>query len=87
MTCDPINRLDIISEEESNNLTEKVGHVSECIKLNVRSAPSFSAEVITTIPFMTQVVVEEVNPYSDWYKIITAAGIEGYCIKKYILLE
>lgn len=60
------------------------GVVSGCSALNVRSKPASNAEVLSTIPCATEVIVDETESTDDFYKIYTAAGVEGFCMKKYI---
>ena len=60
------------------------GVVTECVKLNVRKEPDVSADVLTTILLGTEVLVDEANSTEDFYKIVTGAGVEGFCVKKFI---
>jgi hypothetical protein len=62
----------------------KMGRVIGCMKLNVRRAPKPRAEVICEINCDTEVEVNEDESTIDFYKICTASGIEGYCVKTYI---
>ena len=63
------------------------GVVTECLKLNVRKEPSTDAEVLTTIDALSSVMVD-IDASSDaFYKVHTEAGVEGFCMKKYIALK
>lgn len=62
----------------------KNGVVTDCIKLNVRAEPSKDAEVVCVISAATELLVDEAESTEDFYKICTAAGVEGYCMRKFI---
>lgn len=64
-----------------------VGVVVDCRKLNVREEPHVSAEVLCTINAGTNVTVDIFETTEEFYKVCTAAGIEGFCMKKYIKVE
>lgn len=63
------------------------GVVTDCIKLNVRKAPVADSEILAVIMLLSEVMVDMDNSSDEFYKICTAAGIEGYCVKKYIALR
>ena len=65
----------------------KIGFVIDCAKLNVRSEPYIDSDIVCVIPGSTEVEVDEENSTDDFYKICTYSGVEGFCMKKYILLE
>lgn len=71
--------------EPEEKTVEVHGKVVDCQKLNVRMEPYADAEIICTIDCGTEVVVDEQESTEDFYKIYTAAGIEGYCMKRFIL--
>jgi hypothetical protein len=60
------------------------GVVVGCVKLNVREHPSADADVLCMLPVMSQVLVDLENKYDDWFHVFTAAGQEGYCMKRFI---
>ena len=61
-----------------------IGVVTECAKLNVRKEPSADAEVLTTILLGAEVKVDIFESTNGFYKVCTGAGVEGYCVEKYI---
>lgn len=63
------------------------GVVTDCIKLNIRKAPVADAEILAVIELLSEVMVDMDNSTDEFYKVCTAAGIEGYCVKKYIALR
>ena len=80
-------------EEENNDKditsinTTDFGEVTDCLKLNVRSCPSNTSEIVAVIPVKTTVLVDIFNSIEDWYKVYLVEGIEGFCMKKYIRIN
>lgn len=72
-------------EPEVTESTRKLGRVYGCSRLNVRKAPKPRAEVVCELNCNTKVEIDEEQSTIDFYKIITASGVEGYCVKTYIL--
>lgn len=60
------------------------GIVSGCIKLNVRKEPSKDAEIIAVINEGSEVVINRIKSTVEFFSVCTAAGVEGYCMKKFI---
>lgn len=74
------------TETEVAELTV-VGTVVDCKMLRVRKEPSLEAEELCTIPVGAIVVIDESASTDDFYQIYTEAGVEGFCMKKYIDVE
>lgn len=60
------------------------GIVVDCTKLNVRTEPSIVADVVCVLDVDSELEVDLNKSNNDWYKICTAIGAEGYCMRKYI---
>ena len=60
------------------------GTVIDCAKLNVRAKPSPSADVVSTIEVNSKVEIDAEKSTTEWFYVHTAAGVEGYCMRKYI---
>ena len=73
-------------EEGDAKLT---GVVAGCAKLNVRKEPYKDAEVLCVINKGEEVVfdTEEEATYEHFYKIVTAKGVKGYCMKQFINIK
>ena len=63
---------------------QKMGVVVNCTKLNVREFHDPDAEVVCTINASTNLIIDEDESTDEYYKICTEAGVEGYCMKKFI---
>lgn len=64
-----------------------IGIVSGCKKLNVRAEPDVDAEILCVINENAEVVIDIFESTNDFYKVCTAAGIEGYCMTKYVTIS
>lgn len=60
------------------------GVIVNCSKLNVREDPSTDAEVVCVLDVMTEVKIDVGESDNEWLKVFTAAGIEGYCMRKFV---
>lgn len=84
--ADTLAENGIAVDEESVYGPDKLisGIVTNCLRLNVRKKPDPEAEVLTIIDALSEVVVDMNASTDKFYKVCTAAGIEGFCMKKYI---
>lgn len=64
----------------------KNGVVFNCVKLNVREKPVVGSRVVGIIDVDTKLTVTTDESFGIFYKICTASGVEGYCIKDYVRL-
>lgn len=74
------------SDEEmtypNTNIPNSVdGVVVDCLKLNVRSKPDASSEIVTVLAAGAKVTVDTSKTSGEWYFVYTADGIKGYCLK------
>lgn len=60
------------------------GVVVGCFNLNVRTGPRKDFDVICEIPSDSEVEIDESESFEDFYKVCTASGVEGFCMKKFI---
>jgi len=78
----------IEEHEESQNFEDvKIGFVTNCKKLNVREKPRTDATIICEVDYQTELVINEKESTEEFYKVCTAAGIEGFCMKKFIAIQ
>ena len=85
--AEPVVVEEVVNESKTiEPLPPKTGHVTECIKLNVRKEPSPNAEVIGTVNRGDSLIIDP-SPFGDFYKVITPYGVEGYCMKKFVYIN
>lgn len=65
----------------------KIGIIANCTRLNIRLEPSIKSEVVCEIDCGTELIIEDQTSTNDFYKIFTAAGIEGFCMKKFVSIK
>lgn len=66
---------------------EVVGVVTNCLKLNIRKAPSRDAEVVAIIPALTEVLIDGEEANDIFYKVSTSDGIQGFCMKEFVAVR
>lgn len=79
-TVEPVQKVEEITEPKK----PITGVVANCFSLNVRTGPSKDCDVICEIPSKTEVEINEPESSGDFYKICTASGVEGFCMKNFI---
>lgn len=72
-----------VVEEPKTGAVSK-GVVANCAKLNVRSKPSTSADIVTVLNVNDKVTIDVDESTEDWFKICTADGVKGYCMRKFV---
>lgn len=63
------------------------GFVVDCEQLYVRSEPSTDSEPLGIIKKSTNLLIYENESTDDFYKICTEAGLEGFCMNKFIAIQ
>ena len=58
-----------------------------CAKLNVRSDATIDSEPVGVIACDSKVFIYEDESTEEFYKVCTATGLEGYCMKKFISVQ
>ena len=63
----------------------RFGKVYNCVKLNIREAPTKDSDIISVVPAGTTLEIYEDDLMDhEWYRVCTAFGVEGYCMKYFI---
>ena len=77
----------IAEEEVSKPKKQMIGVVIDCSSLNIRAKSSINSEIIATVKAGTELLINKDESVNEWYKVCTEAGIEGFCMKKYISIR
>lgn len=85
MTVDPAIEETVNAVSEPDPVEEVLGYVN-CKLLNVREAPSKDANVVCKIASKNEVEIDLENSTDEFFKIVTAAGVEGFCMREFITL-
>ena len=72
------------SVEESKDQSEKVTAVVKCIRLNVRKEPFLESNKIGTLVTGDEISIDLSKSTDRWYKVSTASGLDGYCVKDFV---
>ena len=85
---DVVNKPDVeeivITNQPVKLVQEVPGEVVNCDKLNVRKEANKESDPVCVINKNEEVTITIEDSTEDFYKIITATGIEGYCMKQFI---
>lgn len=60
------------------------GVVANCVKLNVREEPATNGVIVHVLDVMSEVEIDLAKSTDEWFKVCTAIGVEGYCMRKFI---
>ena len=74
-----------VEEVNSTDSTQTIGVVSGCEKLYVRTEPSKDSEPLCIIEKDAELTVDLEKSTSSFFKVKTASGVEGYCMKDFIV--
>ena len=85
------NKKDAVEPIEIKNRVEEkveqismIGTVINCTRLNIRQEPSKESDIVCEIPVYSEVTIYEDESTTDFYKVCTAAGAEGFCMRGFI---
>lgn len=70
-----------------SNLKEVIGIVTDCQVLNIRTTPSGDAGIPCTVHALSELMINLAESTEEFYKVCTAAGVEGFCTKKYVAIK
>lgn len=77
----------VVEEAPQVTMSNPIGVVVNCEKLNVRKNSSVKSESIGVIVKGTEVEIFEDSSTNDFYSVVTPEGLNGYCMKKYISVK
>lgn len=60
------------------------GTVANCVKLNVRKAPSTHAEILGVVDVDSEMKIDMDKSNDEWFYVSTAVGIDGYCMRDFV---
>lgn len=74
-------------EENVDEQKPVVGIVEDCAKLNLRKEPSLEAYILTEVLSGSTLLINEEESTDEFYKVCTASGLEGYCMKTFVNIK
>ena len=81
---EPVEPVESVEPEVIEEVEPTIGVVVDCLKLNVREDAETGASIVGTINASTELIIDMAQSTSEFYKVITSSGIEGFCMKKFI---
>lgn len=60
------------------------GVVVDCARLNVRANPTTDADIVCVLDVHSEIEIDVNKSTDEWFYICTAAGMEGYCMRKFV---
>jgi hypothetical protein len=78
---------DDIIEPEAKESELVLGVVTNCVLLNIREEPNIKAPIITKVNALSELMVDLEKVDKEWYRVYTEAGIEGFCMKKFVAIK
>lgn len=78
-----VDETPVSAPEPEPNVT---GVVIGCGRLNIRKEPSTSATILCEVSLKSELIIDPNKSTDDWYSVCTPAGVEGFCMKKFVAL-
>ena len=63
------------------------GIVANCSKLNIRKEAKKEADAVTVVNAGSKLTIDLDCKNKKWYKVTTADGKNGYCMKEFVTIE
>ena len=61
--------------------------VVDSIRLHILSAPRSDADVVCKVRYLTELRIVDEMPMSDYVKVCTVTGAEGYCDRRLVKIR
>ena len=73
-------------DPEPSAPADVTGIVVGCSRLNIRKEPSTSATILCEVTGKSELCIYPDKSTDEWYSVCTPAGVEGFCMKKFVAL-
>lgn len=84
---DPVIPETEIKNDEPEQKVAIIGIVANCGRLNVRMKPDAKSDVVCEVLSKSELMIDPDESTEDWFKVCTAAGSEGFCMKQFIEVQ
>jgi hypothetical protein len=78
--------IDTLIDIEPEPATPMTGVVN-ATRLNIRESPSINAKIVAVVPVFTELLIDSDQADDEWYSVCTASGIEGFCMKEFVVIQ
>ena len=83
----PVESEETVEEESTPVVSELIGVVSNCERLNIRKAPVVGPNVVEVVNVASELKIIDSMSNDEWLEVCTASGINGYCMKKFVSIK
>lgn len=73
-----------VETECNDEVDTTTGVVTDCKMLNIRKTPSKDSDPVCTVDAGEFLTVNLNDSTAAWYSVRTSAGVEGFCMKKFV---
>lgn len=89
---DYVKNAEVIDEkkvevEKPKKENKQKAVVTDCLLLCLREKPTTNSLVLKELVALSEVEVDLKNSTDSFYKVKTEEGLEGYCMKNYLVLK
>ena len=61
--------------------------IVNCLRLSIYSEPDLDSEIICKVRYLTEVKIDLDESTDNFYKVYTAIGVEGFCLKEFVTVK
>ncbi len=65
----------------------RIGVVTDCDRLNILECPKPDAEIICKITALSELMIDDSKSSGEWLSVCTEAGLEGFCLRKFVAVR
>ena len=75
-----------LTKETAGDVSRIFGEVISGVTLNIREKPALTSRILSVIESGEKLEILHDDENSEFYRICTSFGLEGYCMKMYVKL-
>ena len=60
---------------------------ANCLRLHIHELPDDESDVVCKLRYMTEIAIDEDESTTEFYKVYTAVGAEGYARKDCVTIK
>lgn len=61
--------------------------IVNCLRLSIYYEPDLDSEIICKVRYLTEVKMDLDESTDNFYKVYTAIGVEGFCLKEFVTVK
>lgn len=84
---DTVDEVEFVDEPQPVENKPVIGVVTGCRLLNIRQRPDLEATILCFVHCDSEITVDMQNSSAEWLKVRNSAGVEGYCMARYVYIK